>query len=273
LKVNASDQLDFNGTLNLTGAATGSVVINGATSGSLTITGADAMAQAITITGAAQTSGATTLTVPDMAGTNDTFLFAAKAATLTNKTYDAEGTGNVLTIPFESHWSVAGCNNATAGPVFDLPTANAPFVDCDTGSNTQKAYLAFDATTDESFQDHWILPTGFTGSIDVHLRWKAAAITGSVAWCAQLIRVPDAATSNPAFPAQATGNCVSDAAKETTLQENTATIAGVTCTSCAAGDHVYVRISRDPDETSTRTDDMAGDALLLTYGRTWRVAL
>lgn len=186
-------------------------------------------------------------------------------------TMNTEDTGVAFTVQEEAHWPVAGCQGATAGAIFDTPSSNAPAATCDTGTNTNKAYLAFDATTDESFQDQWVLPTGWTGSIDVHLRWKAAATTGSVAWCAQLVRVADGATSDPAFPAQATGNCVSDAAKGTTLQENAATIPGVTCTSCAAGDRIYVRISRDPDSTSTRTDDMSGDALLLSYGRTWRI--
>ena len=191
--------------------------------------------------------------------------------TLTNVTLDGEGTGNTITLTEERHFVVAACQNTTAQAVFDLNTANTPAPTCDTGTNTQKAYLAFDATTDEAFQDSWILPTGFTGAIDVHFRWKAAATSGAVGWCAQLIRVPDAATSDPAFPAQASGNCVSDTAKGTTLQENTATISGVTCTSCAAGDHVYVRISRDANGGAV-TDSMTGDAFLLTYGRTWRVA-
>lgn len=190
---------------------------------------------------------------------------------LTNVTLNGESTGNTITLTDERHWVVASCQNTTAQAVFDLATANTPAPTCDTGTNTQKAYLAFDATIDESFEDSWILPTGFTGAIDMHFRWKAAATSGAVGWCAQLIRVPDAGTSDPAYPAQAAGNCVSDTAKGITLQENTATISGVTCTSCAAGDNVYVRISRDADGGAV-TDDMTGDALLLKYGRTWRVA-
>lgn len=199
------------------------------------------------------------------------FTLTEATGALTNVTLNAESTGNTLTIQHEHHWPVASCQNATAQAVFDLAATNTPAPTCDTGTNTQKAYLAFDATTDESFEDSWILPTGFTGNIDVHFRWKAAATSGSVGWCAQLIRVADGSTSDPAYPAQAAGNCVSDTAKGTTLQENTATISGVTCTSCAAGDHVYVRISRDANGGAV-TDNMTGDALLLTYGRTWRVA-
>jgi hypothetical protein len=174
-----------------------------------------------------------------------------------------------LTLADERHFPVASCQNTTASANFDIPTSNAPAATCDTGSNTQKGYLAFDASTDESFQDSWILPTGFS-SVNVHFRWKAAATSGAVGWCIQLIRVADGATSDPAFPSQTTSNCVSDTAKGTTLQENTASITGVTCSSCVAGDHVYVRISRDADGSAV-TDSMTGDALLLMYGRTFVV--
>lgn len=199
------------------------------------------------------------------------FTVSNDTGALTNVTLNAEGTGNTITIQEEVWWDVAACQNTTASLIWDVPTANSPAAACDTGSNTQKAYASFDATTDESFEMNWVLPTGWTGAIDMHFIWKAAATSGAVGWCAQLIRVADGATSDPAYPAQASGNCVSDTAKGTTLQENRANITGVTCTSCAAGDHVYVRISRDANGGAV-TDDMAGDAHLMKVGRTWRVA-
>lgn len=189
----------------------------------------------------------------------------------TNFTLDTEGSGNTVTIQEEHWWDVVACQESTASHIWNTITATFPGAACDTGSNTQKGYASFDATTDEAIQMDWVLPTGFTGAIDVHFIWKAAATSGAVGWCAQLIRVADANTSDPAFPAQASGNCVSDTAKGTTLQENHATITGVTCTSCTARDHVYVRISRDANGGAV-TDDMAGDAHLMKVGRTWRVA-
>lgn len=51
---------------------TGYVQVNGKTSGALRITAADATAQTVTLTTAAQTTGAGTLTIPDMAGTSKT---------------------------------------------------------------------------------------------------------------------------------------------------------------------------------------------------------
>lgn len=68
---------------------TGFFLVYGKTSGSLKITTADATAQAITIAGLAQTSGATTLSIPNFAGVNDTFVFTTLAQTLSGKTFVA----------------------------------------------------------------------------------------------------------------------------------------------------------------------------------------
>lgn len=200
------------------------------------------------------------------------FTLTESTGALTNVTLNGESTGNTLTLT-EEHWfDVVACQESTAQHIWNTITATFPAAACDTGSNTQKGYASFDATADEAIQMDWVLPTGFTGAIDIHFIWKAAATSGATGWCAQLIRVADASTSDPAFPAQAAGNCVSDTAKGTTLQENHATISGVTCTSCAARDHVYVRISRNGDGGGSVTDDMTGDAHLMKVGRTWRVA-
>lgn len=99
LKVNASDQLDFNGTINLSGPTTGSIQLNGSTSGSLKWTVADAAGQAITGTVAAQTVGAATLTIPDRAGVNGTFAFTDNldtSAELRAVVTDESGTGALL---------------------------------------------------------------------------------------------------------------------------------------------------------------------------------
>lgn len=187
----------------------------------------------------------------------------------TTATIDCSQGSVACSLVDERHFAVATCQNTTASANFDLPTSNAPTATCNTGSNTQKGYLAFNDTTEQSFQDHFILPSGFS-SMTVSFRWKAAATSGAVGWCVQFSRVPDGTTSDQAFSSQITANCISDTAKGTTLQENSATITGVTCSGCIAGDHVYVRISRDADGSAV-TDDMTGDALLLNYGRSFSV--
>jgi hypothetical protein len=45
----------------------------------------------------------------------------ASTDTLTNKSYDAEGSGNVFTYKKYKYIPMAGCNNATPGSVWDLP--------------------------------------------------------------------------------------------------------------------------------------------------------
>jgi hypothetical protein len=128
----------------------------------------------------------------------------------------------------------------------------------------------FDATTDETIERSWMLPGDWnSGALDVKFRWKAASISGAVGWCLQIARTADGATSSTTFAGQGSGNCVSDTAKGTTLQENDATITNVTCTSCASGDRLKLRISRDANGTAV-TDDMTGDAKLIGIELTWR---
>jgi hypothetical protein len=208
----------------------------------------------------------------DENGSTTGFVQANGTATLTNKTLDAEGTGNVLTTVSKLWIPSAGCNNATAAPMWDLPTANAPAIACVTGSNTQKAVADFDQTTDESMQMTLMLPTDWTGNVDVAYKWLSTVTSGNVAWCTELICVADAETDDPAFPGQGSGNCVSDATKGTTNQTNDAADTAITATGCAAGELMHIRVSRDPNETGTVSDTLAGDARLIGVELTLRRA-
>ena len=187
----------------------------------------------------------------------------------TNFTLDTEASGNNVTIQETRWFDAAACQNSVATLIWNQPTANFPAAVCDPDS-TPNAYASFDATTDESFDFDFVLPTGFTGAIDAHFIWKAAATSGATGWCMQLVRVPDGTTSGQSHAAQSTSNCVSDTAKGTTLQENRADKTSITCTSCAAGDRVKGRISRDANGGAV-TDDMTGDAHLIKFGYTIRV--
>lgn len=192
---------------------------------------------------------------------------ASTSATMTNKTLDAEGTGNVLTIPEKVWFPAAGCNNATAASFFDLPASNAAAAACVTGTNIQKGVLDFDTTTSESAQVTHLLPSDWTGAIDVKLKWFAAATASSVAWNVATACVADAETDDPAFN---TASAVVDAAKGTTNQTNDATITGLTATGCAAGELLHLRVSRDVADAG---DAMTGDARLIGIEVTLRRAM
>lgn len=193
-------------------------------------------------------------------------------ATLTNKTLDCAGTGNTCTIKQDRYAEVAGCKNVTAGAIYNLPTTNAAVPACDTGTNQFSAYLGFNDTTDQSTHGSVRLPTGVTGGIDWLFRYKmASATTGTAGWCVQMVRLPTGTAGDPAFPAQAAGNCVSQTVPGTAGLEAEATITSATCTACVAGDRVFFRVSRDADGTAV-ADTATGDGRLIFTGPAYAVA-
>jgi hypothetical protein len=178
--------------------------------------------------------------------------------TFTNKTYDAEGTGNALTIPRRIWLPAAGCNNATAGSIWDLPTTNAAVAACVTGTNTQKGVLDFADASNLSAQITWKLPSTWTGAVDLNVKWFTSATTGDVVWQSQTICTADAETDDPAF--NTADAFAADTAKGTTLQTNDASDTGITMTGCAAGELLHLKIFRDSAHAS---DTLAATARLI----------
>lgn len=193
--------------------------------------------------------------------------YASDTVTFTNKTLDVEAAGNVFTIPRRIWFPAAGCNNATAATVWDLPTSNAAAAACVTGTNTQKGVLDFADGSNLSAQFTYILPTTFTGTVDARIKWFSATTSGDVVWQLSTICVADAETDDPAFN---TASTVTDTTKGTTNQTNDASITGVTITGCAAGELVHLKVQRDSGHAS---DNMAGTARLIGVELTVREAL
>lgn len=191
---------------------------------------------------------------------------AAEILTLTNKTYDAEATGNTLTTTSKIWLPAAACQNATATLTWDTPTSNPAVAACITGTNTQKGVADFADSASLSMQLTLMLPSDFTGTMDARFKWLTSATTGSVVWQMATICVADAETDDPAFN---TASTVVDAAKGTTLQTNDATITGVTITGCAAGELMHVKVLRDAAHAS---DDLAATARLIGVELTTRRA-
>jgi hypothetical protein len=216
-------------------------------------------------------SGGTVLYVKESGSGNTGWIAPATAAstsTLTNKTLDVEGTGNVVTVPVRLWWPAATCQNATAITDWSTPTANPAVAACVTGSNTQKGVLDFaDGANTLSVQRLLRLPADWIGTIDAALVWFTPATTGSVVWQVATICVADAETGDPAFNAAST---VTDAAKASTNQFNDAAITTVTITGCAAGETLHLRVFRDPTHGS---DTLADTARLVGVELTYRRAL
>lgn len=227
-----------------------------------------AQADALEANGANCSAGSGALGV-DTAGAAESctdFAEAADTHTFTNKTLNVESTGNVVTTVEHVWFPAAGCNNATAAPFYDLPTSNGAAAACVTGTNTQKGVLDFDTTTSESAQVTHLLPSDWTGSVDVNIKWFAAATSSSVAWNVATICVADGETDDPAYN---TASAAVDAAKGTTNQTNDAAITGLTVTGCAAGELLHLKVSRD---VANGSDAMTGDARLIGFELVYRRA-
>lgn len=192
---------------------------------------------------------------------------ASDTVAFTNKTLDAEGTGNLLTLPRRIWFPAAGCTNVTAGDIWDLPASNPAVSACKTGTNTQMGVLDFADSANLSAQLTYALPTTWTGTVDARIKWLTSATSGSVVWQLATICVADAETDDPAFN---TASTVTDAAKGTTLQTNDAAITTVTVTGCAAGELMHLKISRDSAHAS---DSLAATARLIGLELTIREAL
>lgn len=193
---------------------------------------------------------------------------ADSTTTLTNKTLSAEGTGNVLTVPFKIWLEAASCQGSSPFLNWDVLTATSPTANCITGTNTQKGVADFaDGATVYAMQRSIALPDDWTGAIDAKIKWLSATTTGSVVWQIATICTADAETDDPAFN---TASTVTDAAKGTTLQLNDATITGITATGCAAGELLHLKVLRDPAHAS---DDHAATARLIGVEVTLRRAM
>jgi hypothetical protein len=173
----------------------------------------------------------------------------ANTATFTNKTIDAEGTGNSITIPVKVFLPAAGCNNTTAGSFWDLPTSTAAVPACVTGTNIQKGVLDFADSGPFVAQNTLILPADFSGAIDARIIWTTSATSGNAKWSLATIctDVAASATDDPSFN---TASTVTTAAPGTANRVQTTAIAGVTATGCTAGNLLHLKISRDGTDGS-----------------------
>lgn len=198
-------------------------------------------------------------------------VLAASTDTLTNKTLDAEGTGNAITLSSKIWLPAAGCAGTTGTLMWDTLAANAPTATCSAGSTeTTMMRGAADFPDSDgaySLQQIIMLPDDWTGAVDVKFLWKAAATSGDAVWQVATSCVADAEANDAAYN---TANTVTDTAKGTTLQLNTATITGITMTGCAAGELLHLKVQRDRTHAS---DSITGVISLIGVEVTTRRAM
>jgi len=167
------------------------------------------------------------------------------ALTWTNPAGTAGDPTPAFVFPGKGYFEAAGCNNATASPSWDLPTASAPTANCNTGSNIQEGTLDF--ADGQSAQFKTPLPSDWTGAIDASIFFFDSSTSGTVIWNIQTAcsSTTGAATDDVAFN-------TADAFNTITLSTPSnaqwvASKTGINITGCSAGNLLQVKISRATD--------------------------
>ena len=201
-----------------------------------------------TLTGMIKGNGASAFTAAT-AGTD--YVSPSSTETLTNKTLDAEGTGNSITIPVKIWLPAVGCAGTTGTLMWDTLASNAPTATCSAGSTETTMIRGVadfpDSDGAYSLQQPILLPDDWTGSMDVKFVYRSTATSGNTVWQAATSCRADAEVDDAAYN---TASTVTDAAKGTTNQLNTATISGVIATGCSAGELLHLKVLRDRTHAS-----------------------
>jgi hypothetical protein len=182
--------------------------------------------------------------------------------TFTNKTLDAEAGGNLLKFPILIVLQTAGCNNATAGTAFDLPTASAAAAACFGTTTTQGALNYVDAATTTA-TTHFTIPNDWAGTgsnVDIDLYWFAnLASANAVRWSVAVGCIADseAISTGPTYNTASAG---ATAYTGTANQRKTSSFTGVTTTGCATNETMYLQVQRIGADAS---DTLAATASLL----------
>lgn len=164
-----------------------------------------------------------------------------------------------IAAPAREFWfPAAGCNNATSGEAWDLPTSGAPTSAC-YGTSWRFGALDYANAADSVAYFHFRLPTGYTGNVDFAARAFVNGTSQSVKLTVKTICV---ATSedilNPTFNAAQTITVVSPG---TANQQFEFAQTSLTMTGCAADELLIVGVGRDTTDTSTLTFSVVGAKL------------
>lgn len=157
---------------------------------------------------------------------------------------------------------LAGCAGTSGTLMWDTLATLAPTATCSAGS-TETAMMRGtadwpDSDGDYSVQVAFLTPADWDTSknLDALLLWRTSATSGDVVWQIQTACRADGEVDDVAWN---TASTVTDTAKGTTLQLNSAAITNITKTGCAAGELLHVRVLRNRTHAS---DSLAAVASL-----------
>lgn len=188
---------------------------------------------------------------PDASTTKALFSAGSSA----DPAFRAIAVGDLPAVAREFWFPSAGCNNATAGEAWDLPTSNAPTATC-YGTSYRFGALDYADSANTTATFHFRIPTGFTGNVDFAARAFLNATSQSVKLTVATVCI---ATSedmlNPTFNSAQT---VTTTSPGTANQQFEFAQTSMTMTGCAADELLVVKVGRDTTDTSTTTFSVVG---------------
>ncbi len=216
------------------------------------VSGQEAVVTGAVTPGHIMVAGATTGEILD--GGAAAGITATSTDTLTNKTFDCAGTGNVCTSKSKGWYPAAGGTVAAPGLLWDTLAATPPTAVCVLGG-TEVTMIRCTADFPDSdgeyaLQQTLMLPSDWVAGVDLLIKYRGTATAGNVVWQAATACRADAEVDDVAFNAAST---VVDAMKGTTNQLNDAAITGLTMTGCAAGELLHLKIFRQRTHASDTT--------------------
>lgn len=189
--------------------------------------------------------------------------------TFTNKTIDAEATGNSITIPFAINYRAGLCQAGTASLGFSYYTSSGPTATCVQSSSTIMGVASFVYSSTNTVQDHFRLPSDFTGNIDLQLVWfSTMAVAGQVAWESRTACISSGTVVSPTFNAYDSFPSVGSGAVN---RINEISKTALTITGCTANSEFYFEIARNG--THPQLDTYKTGAYLVSALFTMRRAL
>lgn len=164
------------------------------------------------------------------------------------------------------------CNNATAGPgAFNVPTASAATFSCSGTTSTLGNADYVDGSTTGLTTQGILLPSNWTGAIDVKISWWAnAASTNAARWAVAVGCVASGAAVNTG-PSFNTASATNAAYTGTANQLQVTTLTGLTTTGCTGGtSQVFFQVQRiggDAGDTLTATAELIEAQVILRVAR------
>lgn len=193
--------------------------------------------------------------------------------TLTNKTLNAESTGNNLSIPAKAFFPAAGCSGgSTAGPSLVTGSTNAPNPQC-AGTTVPKGVLQF-ARGNVAYISSFQLPSDWNSgaSTDIQICFTTTDTTSGHVTSFNIQTgfnsVTGAATDDPSLNGSQALS-VTTGASQTSGGELCGSLTSMTMTGSGAGYNFEVAITRNNSGTDTNTDSaVAMKYATITLGRT-----